>query len=555
MWGEDGADLYVVDTRTGERRLVEKNARGTAELSPGGGYVLSFGRDQQWHAFDARTGRGVSLTKELGVRFDREDWDTPGPAAPWGIAGWTEGDRTVLVYDRYDVWELDPAGRRAARVVTDSLGRRSRYVLRRVDLDPEEEAIDPAEPLLLRAFDEASKGSGYFRDRLGATAAPVRLAFEDRQYGTPRKAEDADVYLFTRETVREFPDLWASGPTFADARRLSDANPQQARYRWTDVELVRWRSAEGVELQGLLYKPADFDPARKYPMVVYFYERLSDNLHDYVPPAGRNVINPTVYASNGYLVFMPDIVYTEGYPGESALESIVPGVHALIGRGFVDENAVGLQGQSWGGYQTAYIITRTNMFRAAMAGAPVANMTSAYGGIRYGTGLARLFQYERGQSRIGGSLWDEPMRYLENSPLFAADRVRTPLLIMHNDADGAVPWTQGIEMFLALRRLGKETYLINYNGDEHNPTKRANQLDISIRMMQFFDHHLRGRPAPEWMARGIPFAQKNRDQVLPVAEVAQEPTAPPATTTAEPGVPPQPNPAPPSPQPAPPTRP
>jgi dipeptidyl aminopeptidase/acylaminoacyl peptidase len=226
--------------------------------------------------------------------------------------------------------------------------------------------------------------------------------------------------------------------------------------------------------------------------------------------------------SNGYLAFFPDIAYTEGYPGASALKSIVPGVQMLIDSGYVKPDGVGISGQSWGGYQTAYIITRTNLFGAAFAGAPVANMTSAYGGIRWESGRARAFQYERTQSRIGGSLWDMPMRYLENSPLFHADRIETPLLMMHNDADGAVPWYQGIEMFVAMRRLGKEAYLINYNNDAHNPTKRANQLDIAMRQMQFFDHHLRGLSAPEWMERGIPFLQKGREIATPQPTVTEE---------------------------------
>jgi dipeptidyl aminopeptidase/acylaminoacyl peptidase len=332
--------------------------------------------------------------------------------------------------------------------------------------------------------------------------------------------------------VAEAPDLWAAGPELASPVRLSDANPQQSRYRWAGVELVRWRSDDGVELQGLLYKPEDFDPARKYPMVVYFYEQLSDGLYSYRMDVPRNVVQPTLYASNGYLVFMPDIHYTRGQPGESAMRSIMPGVRALVARGFVDEKAMGLQGQSWGGYQAAYMITRTNEFRAAMTGAPVANMTSAYGGIRWQSGLARAFQYETGQSRIGASLWDQPSAYIENSPLFAANRVTTPLFIMSNDGDGAVPWYQGIEMFVALRRLGKEVYLIDYNGDEHNPTKRANQIDVAIRMLQFFDHHLKGAPAPEWMVRGIPFLQKGRDQLqTPPAEVPQ-PSSEPVSTSA-----------------------
>lgn len=533
MWGEGGSDVYAVDTRTGRRTRVATQVPFSPELSADGRFIAWWDRERHWNTYEFATGRTTRVTGRIaGVRFDQETWDTPGTPAPWGIAGWTAGDRAMLVYDRYDLWELDPQGRRPARVVTDSVGRRGQMAFRLVDLDTEEERIDPAQPLYFQVLDEETKASGFWRDRLGVVAPPTRLVMEDRRYGGLRRAEDADVFLFTRQTTQEFPDLWAAGPDLADARRLSDANPQQARFLWPTVELVRWRSDDGVELKGLLHRPANFDPSRKYPMVVYFYEQLSDNLHAYTPPAGRNIINPTVYASNGYLVFTPDIHYVEGYPGASALKSIVPGVQSLIRRGFVDPEGVGIQGQSWGGYQAAYIITRTPLFRAAMAGAPVANMTSAYGGIRWQSGLARAFQYERGQSRIGGSLWERPWHYIENSPLFSADRVTTPLLMMHNDADGAVPWYQGIEMFVALRRLGKEVYLLNYNGDEHNPTKRANQIDVSVRMMQFFDHHLRGHPAPEWMRRGIPFLEKGRDQL----------SAPPAqpAPTPEPGEPPAP---------------
>jgi dipeptidyl aminopeptidase/acylaminoacyl peptidase len=452
-----------------------------------------------------------------GVRFARETWDEPSTPVAWGVGGWTRGDRSVLLYDRYDIWEVDPTGTRAARMVTDSVGRKQKLTFRIAIADTADGAIDPTQPLLLRAVDDETKASGFWRDRLDATTPPVKLMMTDRQVAGVSKAKDADVILFTQQTFQEFPDLWVANGNFASATRISEANPQQKDYKWGSAELVSWLSDDGTPLKGILFKPENFDPNKKYPMVVYFYEKLSDNLHAYVPPAGRNVINPTVYVSNDYLVFEPDIIYETGYPGPSAFKSIVPGVQMLIARGFVDPKAIGIQGQSWGGYQVAYLITQTSLFKAAMAGAPVANMTSAYGGIRWQSGLARPFQYERTQSRIGGSIWEYPMRFLENSPLFAADRVTTPLLIMSNDGDGAVPWYQGIEMFIALRRLEKEVYLINYNGDEHNPTKRANQLDIAMRMQQFFDHHLKGAPAPEWMVRGIPFLEKGRDQIVRTA--------------------------------------
>jgi dienelactone hydrolase len=516
MWGEGGDDLYAVDATTGARTLVAQRIQFQPQLSPGGRYIVYFDNGQWW-GYDIARKTKRDLTGALrGVRFDQETWDTPSVPAPWGVAGWTDGDRSLLLYDRFDVWELDPAGVRAPRMVTDSAGQREHVVLRVVDLDRDDRTFDPRQPLLLRAFDEDTKASGFYEDRLDAASAPRKLVMADVAYGMPSRARHADTYAVTRGTFTEFPNVYV-GRTLTSLTRVSDANPQQKDFKWGSVELVHWNSADGVPLQGLLYKPADFDSTKKYPLIAYFYEQLSQNLHQYVAPTGRNVINPTHYASNGYLVFEPDIHYETGYPGPSAMKSIVPGVQAVMARGFVDPDGLGIQGQSWGGYQTAYIITQTPLFKAAMAGAPVANMFSAYGGIRWQSGLARSFQYEHTQSRIGGSIWQFPMRYMENSPLFWADRITTPLLMMANDGDGSVPWYQSIEMFVAMRRLGKEVYLLDYNGDEHNPTKRANQKDVAMRMQQFFDNKLRGMPAPDWMVHGIPYQMKGRDQLAPAA--------------------------------------
>jgi dipeptidyl aminopeptidase/acylaminoacyl peptidase len=315
------------------------------------------------------------------------------------------------------------------------------------------------------------------------------------------------VLALTESTFTEFPDLQVTDLSFRELRKVSNANPQQQQFLWGSAELMYFRNADGVPLSGILYKPENFDPKKKYPMIVYIYERLSQNVHNFVEPRPTHNINPTYYVSNGYLVLEPDIVYTIGYPGQSALKCVLPAVQEMVDRGFVDENAIGIQGHSWGGYQIAYMVTQTNRFRAVAAGAPVANMTSAYDGIRWGPGLPRQFQYEKDQSRIGGSLWEYPMRYIENSPLFFADRVKTPILMIHNDADDAVPWYQGIEYYLALRRLGKPVYLFSYNGEPHGLRRRANQKDYTVRLQQWFDYYLKGAQEPDWMEHGIPYIE------------------------------------------------
>ncbi|MEP6730792.1 MAG: prolyl oligopeptidase family serine peptidase [bacterium] len=537
MWGDGATDVYVIDGTTGVAKVVREKISGQAQLSPDDKYIAYFDKGH-WYTYNTSNGKTVDVTGSMkSVHFEQETHDTPGIANAWGVAGWSKGDKSMLVYDRFDLWELDPNGVKPAVMVTDSVGRKNSITLRLVRLsagggrgagggagggfggaaNDTANAYDANAPLFFHAMNEETKQSGFYRDQLGANKAPEPVVMADVAWGTPLKAKHAEQYLVTKGTFVEFPNLY-TGPSLTSLAKISDANPQQKDYNWATVELVHWTSSDGFEQKGMLYKPENFDPSKKYPLISYFYEQLSNNLHSYVPPNGRNVINPTHYASNGYLVFEPDIHYEVGYPGPSAMKSIVPGVQMLIGRGYVDTKHMGLQGQSWGGYQTLYMITQTQMFAAAMAGAPVVNMTSAYGGIRWGTGISRAGQYENGQSRIGGSLWENPMRFIENSPLFWLDKVTTPLFIMNNDADDAVPWYQGIETFVGMRRLGKEVYFIDYNNDVHNPASRANQKDIAMRMQQFFDNKLKGAPAPDWMVHGIPYRDKGRDQLANVMQ-------------------------------------
>jgi dipeptidyl aminopeptidase/acylaminoacyl peptidase len=523
MWVNDGSDLYVVDPVTASRKLLRKKVSGASQISVGGRYAVFFDRGA-WYSYDFATGKETNFTGNIkGVRFDQETFSTPGAAGAWGVAGWTRDDSSVLLYDRFDIWQVDPTGVRAPVVVTDSLGRRENITLRIINLaadQADERYVDTSKPLWLSAFDEDNKQSGFYRDQIGVRRAPEKVVMADVRYGAPQKARNADVWMVTKSTFVDFPNIHV-GPSLTQLTKISDANPWQKEYNWGTAELVTWTSMDGVPLQGILYKPESFDPTKKYPMISYFYEDLSDGLHGYIAPTGRNVINPTHYVSNGYMIFEPDIHYELGHPGPSALKSIVPGVMKLLERGYIDPKGLGLQGQSWGGYQAAYIITQTQMFSGAMAGAPVANMTSAYGGIRLGSGIARAVQYEDGQSRIGASIWDQPDLYILNSPLFHLNRVTTPLFMMHNDLDDAVPFSQGIELFVGLRRLGKEVYLINYNNDVHNPASRANQKDVAMRMEQFFDATLKKKPAPEWMVKGIPAVEKGRDQITPAGAQQQ----------------------------------
>ena len=503
-------DYYLVNTSDGSRKPVSTKQRGNVSLSPNAKYAIYFdGKD--WYSYAVNGGSTVNLTKDIKVNFYNEENDTPSTPGSYGIAGWTKDDADVLIYDRYDIWRVSPDGS-AATNLTDGVGRKESTTLRYVRLDPRERSIDPDKPMLLSAENQETHDSGFYRDKVNSTALPQKLLMATKDFNNPSKAKDADVLVLTASRFDQFPDIWITNSTFRELKRVSNGDAQRAAYTWGTGELVSFKNSDGVPLKGLLLKPENFDPKKKYPMMVYIYEKLSQGLHQFRNPGPGTSINATYYVSNGYLVFMPDIVYTIGYPGPSALKCVLPGIQAVVDRGYVNENAIGIQGHSWGGYQIAYMVTQTNRFKAAAPGALVANMTSAYSGIRWGTGLPRQFQYERSQSRIGGSLWDYPLRFLDNSPIFRADRVETPLLMIHNDEDDAVPWYQGIEYFLALRRLGKEAYMFTYNGEKHGLRKRINQKDYTRRLQEFFDHFLKGAPAPEWMEKGIPYLQREKEK-------------------------------------------
>jgi dipeptidyl aminopeptidase/acylaminoacyl peptidase len=510
------ADSYLVNTLTGERKLLTKKHEGQITWAPGGNYTLLFnGRD--WNTISVPDGKAINLTQNLPVKFFREDDDHPSPPPAYSRANWTRDGKWVLLDDEFDVWRVAPDGSKAVNL-TQGVGRKNHLEFRAVRLvadarDPQSRWIDESKPLLLKAVDKETRDQGFYQVSVAGSEAPRKLLMAAKQYGNPTPSKTGGAIMLTESTFEEFPDLMVTDASFGKLKKVTDANPNMKQFAWGSEELVRFRNTDGVPLSGILYKPANFDPSKKYPMVVYIYEKLSQNFHDFVVPRPRHTINASMFTSNGYLVLMPDIVYTVGHPGQSALKCVLPAIDAVVARGFVNEKAIGIQGHSWGGYQIAYMITQSNRFRAVAAGAPVSNMTSAYDGIRWGPGLPRQFQYERDQSRIGGSLWETPLLYIENSPIFSANRVQTPLLMIHNDADDAVPWYQGIEYYLALRRLGKEVYLFTYNGEPHGLRRRADQKDYTIRLQQWFDYWLKGSPKPDWMEKGIPYLQREQEKV------------------------------------------
>jgi dipeptidyl aminopeptidase/acylaminoacyl peptidase len=512
-------DYSAVNVRTGEAKAILPGFGGYStpmpSLSPTGKHLLGFdGKD--WFTLSLPDGKKVNLTANLKEKFWDEEDDHPGTPPPAAAPQWTTDGKFVLVNDRYDLWKLAADGSSAENLTKIGRAQQIHFSLTRVPTGDDQEpvrGVDLSKPHLLSAENLQTRDTGFYRLEPGA-ASPKLLVMGARRYGQPIRAKNADVYLLTMQTFYDYPDYFATNGDFHELKRVTNTNPTIRDYNWGKAELVSYKSADGKPLSGILVKPENFNPNKKYPLVIYIYERLSQGLHAFhVPSVTRGqVINPTFYASNGYLVLMPDIAYKIGMPGQSAIKCVLPAIQAVVDKGYVDEAAIGINGQSWGGYQIAYMVTQTDRFKAAVAGAPVANMVSAYDGIRWGSGLTRQFQYEWSQSRIGSTLWEAPLKYIENSPVFMADRVKTPLLMIANDQDDAVPWYQGIEYYLALRRLGKECYMLNYNGEPHNLAKRAAARDFAARMFQFFEHHLKGKPEPAWMAKGVPYLDRDKEK-------------------------------------------
>ncbi|MBB1282898.1 S9 family peptidase [Flavisolibacter sp. BT320] len=524
--GSTVKDIYAINPVTGERMLVKKGHDGYAFPSAGGKYILLYdNKSRHYHAWDGKTVRNI--TSKIKVPLYDEDNDVPADPSPHGVMGWHEDDAAVYIYDRYDVWKVDPKGVTAPKLLTK--GRAAKNVYRMARVDREERFIKGNEPVYFRVFDEKSKSAGVAAMDLQQATEPTLITpFGAYAFSTFVKADSANAFLYSKESYTQSPDLYVVAATPRQeskgwqlagypATKLSSLNPQQETYNWGTAELYKWKTFNGKESTGILYKPENFNPKKKYPMIIYFYEKLSDGLNSYIAPSPTpSRLNISFFVSRGYLVFAPDISYTKGHPGKDAYNYIVSGAQALAKLPWVDAKNIGIQGQSWGGYQVAHLITATNMFKAAWAGAPVVNMFSAYGGIRWQSGLNRQFQYEKTQSRIGATPWERQDLYIENSPFFHLKKVKTPVVIMSNDADGAVPWYQGIEYFTAMRRLGKPVWLLNYNGEAHNLVERRNRKDIQIREQQFFDWLLKGEKPARWITEGVPAVKKGKDWGLEV---------------------------------------
>jgi dipeptidyl aminopeptidase/acylaminoacyl peptidase len=494
-------DVYAIDMRTGERTLALEGNRWAFGLAPDGSHLLYY-RDGQFNTYEMASGRHHTISQDVPTSFINTENDRPIADPPIFPIGWTSDSRSVLLYDNWDIWKVAVHGDRGTNLTVNGQADGIRY-RRRFVLDRDEEGIDLSKPVYLAPYGEWTKRAGLGRINRGRPGVEM-LMWEDASFGSLVKAEDAETYLFTRATYEDYPNYHVTDASFGRSRQITDANLQQSEFTWSAGSmLLDYESEHGDRLQAALFLPADYEEGESYPTIVYIYERLSRNLNGYTVP-NANGFNKSVYTSNGYAVLMPDITYRVDDPGMSAVWCVLPALQAAIETGVVDPERVGLHGHSWGGYQTSFLITQTDAFVAAVAGAPLTNMISMYSSIYWNSGSANQPIFESSQGRFTGGYWEVPDAYTRNSPVYFAENVTTPLLLLHNDEDGAVDWNQGIEYFNTLRRLEKSVVMLQYVGENHGLRKPANRKDYTVRMREFFDNYLKGEPAPRWWTEGIP---------------------------------------------------
>jgi acetyl esterase/lipase len=498
--GQRYSDLYVVDVKSGERKLALKKNRYYFGASPTGTHFLYY-QDGHYFAYDMAAMAGKNLTEKVPTSFINSEDDHNIEKPPAFPLGWTADGGGVLLSDLWDVWNV-PVNGKAINLTVNGKKDKVRYTSR-YRLDPEEKGIDLAKPMYMRAYGEWTKKSGI---GLVENAKPgvKMLTWDDASFASLMKAKTADTYLFTRETNQDYPEYYSAGATLANAAKISGGGDQQKAYVWSaGTKLVDYTSEKGDKLQGALFLPANYEAGKKYPTIVYIYEKLSQGMNTYGHLAA-NGFNKSLYTSNGYAVLMPDIKYKINDPGMSAVWCLTPAVKAAIATGVVDPDKVALHGHSWGGYQTAFMITQSNLFKAAIAGAPLTDLISMYSSIYWNTGTTNQPIFESSQGRFTSGYMDNPEPYIRNSPVFHAQNVKTPLMILHNDKDGAVDFTQGIEYYNTLRRLQKNVIMLQYKGENHGLVKPANRKDYSVRMLEFFDYHLKGKTPPKWIEEGVP---------------------------------------------------
>ncbi|WP_143708740.1 S9 family peptidase [[Flexibacter] sp. ATCC 35208] len=521
-WNESAKNHYfLVSLKSGKRKEIPIIPE---KVSPDSHLILgtdSLGSDE--FSFELTTGKVFNLTKQIPLYSEDFDFDRPQKIKPRGlsIAGWLPTENAVLIYDKFDIWKVDLLNKLAPVNITSGYGRANQVILRFTN-NEDGQILKGDENVLIRAFNKISKDNGFYFLSLKGNRNPQLLTMGPYIYDltypfpasfsageSPIKSSDKDIYLIAREDARNNKNYFTT-KDFKHFKQLSYIYPER-NYNWLSTRLISFPMLDNTISQGIIYTPENFDSTKKYPAIINYYEQLSDRLNQYLKPETMDgQFNIPWFVSQGYIVFTPDIHYTVGATGESAKNAIVGAANFLYKYSWIDSSKIGIQGHSFGGYETNYIVTHSNCFSAAVSLSGISDCISYYGSLDgiNGFGKSHQFQMETSQNRIGFSLWERSDLFIKNSPIFSANEVTTPLLLMNNKMDGRVNFEQGVEFFTALRRLKKEVWMLQYDDEDHTLSKPENKVDLTLRITQFFDYYLKSKPCPSWIKKGIPAKKK-----------------------------------------------
>lgn len=502
-WKEAQSDYYRVNTSTGERTLIIKGHKRTMGMSPDSRYFLLW-KDGQIHSYNLATGTLINLTAATSASFVNTEYDYPGEAPSYGIAGWSKDGRSLIVNGRYDLWQI-PLDGKAGKCLTNGFGETNEIRHRYIRTDPEEKFIDMAKPLLMSAYGQWTKKAGFSILEKGKLTS---LVYDDKSFGSPAKTKQADKFFLTIESPKEFPDYYITDSKFNNRLQITNTNPIIDEYNWYSNVLIDYTNKDGVRLQGVLMVPDTRKEGERLPMLVDFYEKNSQNFNRWSRVIYRDTPMFPAYASNGYLVLLPDIHFRTRTTHSDMLECIEAAVAKVNELGYVDMKRLGLHGHSFSGQGGNYIVTHSDMFAAAVLGAGASNLVSDFNQLWKSSGTNQHSYNHYGQGRFGTNPYDDFDLYVDQSAVYNARKMNTPLMLLHGVEDGSVEWLQAIEFYNALRFNSKNVILLSYPGEDHHLAKWENQVDFMTRMEQFYDHYLKGKPAPEWMIKGVPFLKK-----------------------------------------------
>jgi len=491
-------DIYWIDAETGKSTKVLTGVFGNPTWNPQGSFAVFYDeRLKVWTVFDSISMQFKNISSQIPFPVSDQNVDMKSANTAYGIAGWLNNGNTVVLYDQFDLWAIDLTNQKSAYSITQGYGRKNSIELR-YNESGYIGNFDQKKSIIFIGFDTTNKSKGVYKLTNNNSITKV---FANPEYNVRVEAVSGDnsAVLFSKESYTVFPDIWWGNSAFGSLQKITDVNPQQKDYAWGTSKVLTWKSFSAKENQGNLYLPENYDNKKTYPVIVHFYEKHTEDFNSYqLPEVSTSNINIPSYVSRGYIVFQPDVHYKYGDPGNSVYDDVMSGVEYLISKGLTEKGKIGIQGHSFGGYETSFLTTKTDLFSCAIVGSGVSNFTANYPVMR-SNGISTMFKYEADQYRMGSSLYDNLDGYIKNSPIFLVKNIKTPILIFHNDNDRAVPYQEGQSLFFALRRLGKPALLINYKKEGHTLEDAANKKDWTIKMQQYFDYYLKGGNRPDWM--------------------------------------------------------